>query len=103
MADRIYPRDLGTQIDYLNRLAGLPTEPYEETPEGVRPVPGVFTLSSSYGGYALHRISNQGGGVLDVFQIGHVKARELHGRLAAYIKAIEDVRYGRIGSLRLAE
>jgi hypothetical protein len=46
-------------------------------------------LSGAYGGVALHRMYNAGGGVSDVFGSGHMSKRELYGRMHAFIRGME--------------
>jgi hypothetical protein len=51
---------------------------------------GNYHISGAYGGYSLHRMSNEAGGVSDVFDCGHVPARELAGLMSAYTAGLYD-------------
>ena len=42
--------------------------------------------------YALHQMSNEGGGVSDVLRCGHQSKRELSNRLSAFIAGIETAK-----------
>ena len=53
-----------------------------------RAVPGHYEISGAYGGYNLHRICNEGGGVENVFGCGHVPARDLYNRMRAYLEGL---------------
>ena len=50
---------------------------------------GNYHLSGAYGGYALHRMDNESGGVRDVFGCGHQPKRELANRMHAFISGLE--------------
>lgn len=41
-------------------------------------------------GVCLHQTSNEGGGVRDVFQCGHIPKRELFNRICAYMDGLRD-------------
>lgn len=93
MTTRITRRDLEAAIVLLNRLTGSPAEPYTKGDDGkFRANPGNYHLSGAYGGWNVHRMSNEGGGVSCPMSNGHVPARELFGLIHAYIKGIETVR-----------
>jgi len=69
---RITKKDLEAKVERLNTYAkNLPTKPQYE-------------LSCAYGGYALHRVINERGGVTDVFDSGH----ELFQMITAIIYGI---------------
>lgn len=73
---RITQKDLEARVERLNEYAKqLPTKPQ-------------YKLSCAYGGYALHRVVNERGGVTDVFDSGHIPGRELFQMLGAMILGI---------------
>jgi len=73
---RITKKDLEAKVERLNTYAkNLPTKPQYE-------------LSCAYGGYALHRVINERGGVTDVFDSGHIPGRELFQMINAMIFGI---------------
>ena len=86
---RITRKHLEPIIDRLNRLTGSPSEPWTNDGDKFRANIGNFHLSEAYGGYCLHRMSNEHGGVSDVFSSGHIKARDLYDQLHAYLRGIE--------------
>ena len=51
-----------------------------------------YVLSYAYGGVALDKICNDGGGVVDVFNSGHITKRDLHGRISAFIDGLFAMR-----------
>ena len=87
--------NLQAVVDRINRLTNSPIEPYTRTGE----VPnqrysaniGNYHLSGAYGGYALHRMETDGGGVRDVLGIGHISKRALYDSMFAFIKGMDAV------------
>jgi hypothetical protein len=73
----------------LNRMTGSPAEPYEGSHGAWKAKPGNFHISGAYGGYALHRMVNEGGGVSDIFSRGHMPARELYELIHAFRRGLE--------------
>jgi hypothetical protein len=89
---RITQSFLRQQVKNLNTLVGLEGVPIYRTGDDGKIIggnPGVYCLSCAYGGYALHRMSASGGtGINDIFNSGHMPARELSNRISAYIQGI---------------
>ena len=77
---RITRKHLEAKADTLNRMSGL-TEPVEYN------TIGSFHISGAYGGYAVHQVMNEHGGVSDL-TYGHGPAREaakfLDGMIAGF-------------------
>ena len=91
MTTRITDKFLRAQISSLNRMTGKTDEIYmhDDTGRVTGGIPGTYCLSGAYGGWALHRMSADGGtGINDVFNSGHMPARELSNRISAYIQGI---------------
>ena len=89
---RITSKFLQAQISRLNRMTGKTDEIYHYDAAGrvAGGNAGTYCLSGAYGGWALHRMSAGGGtGVCDVFNNGHMPARELSDRISAYMRGIE--------------
>jgi hypothetical protein len=84
MAARITEKMLKSTVKELNELTGNPLEAYGEAGANV----GNYNLSQAYGGVCLHQMSNNGGGVTDVFRTGHIPKRELFSMLCAFINGI---------------
>ncbi len=90
---RITLAHLRAIVDRINRTTGSPMEPYTLHADGhYRAQPGCYHLSRAYGGYCLHRMANDGGGVRDVFGCGHVPARSLANRMHAFLAGLDAQR-----------
>jgi hypothetical protein len=79
---------LKAQVDRLNREMNLPLVPYIREGEKFTAQIGNYHLSGAYGGYALHKMATDGGGISDVFGCGHVPKRDLSARISAMIAGI---------------
>jgi hypothetical protein len=87
---RITIKHLRPLVDRLNRLAGTPSEPWSIGDNGrLHSNIGNFHLSRAYGGYSLHQMGNEQGGVEDVFGVGHVPARHMYDQIHAFLRGIE--------------
>lgn len=76
---------LEAQVLRLNKLTNNPEQRYVN---GIAQI-GCYHLSGAYGGYALHQMSNSGGGVSEPLYTGHISKRELSDRIFAFIRGIE--------------
>ena len=77
-------------INRINSATGSPAQPYVMGADGRhRAQPGCYHLSRAYGGYSLHRMSNESGGIRDVFGCGHVPARSLADRMHAFLAGLD--------------
>jgi len=93
MTDRITEKMLQIKVDYLNELTGNPIESWTKRANGGYTANiGNYYVDGAYGGVALDQITNEGGGVTDVFSNGHMPKRELFYRISAYIDGIETGR-----------
>lgn len=93
MTTRITRKDLDAAVARLNKLTGSPADPYTLGADGRHHAnPGNYHLSGAYGGWNVHRMVNEGGGVSCPISHGHIPARELFGLIHAYIKGIETAR-----------
>lgn len=91
--NRITNRDLEAVIKRINILTNSPLESWERTklPDGRLTTTsniGNYHLSSAYGGFSLHRMSNESGGVTTPLNCGYVTKRELYGLMQAYISGL---------------
>ena len=90
MSTRITRDHLDAKCATLNRMTKSPVEPSRMV-DGKRTANvGNYHISGAYGGYSLHRMSNESGGVSDVFDCGHIPARELAGLMSAYTAGLYD-------------
>jgi len=89
----ITKKDLEATVERINRITGSPLEPYTRTVDenGKQTFTanlGNYHLSGAYGGHALYRMDNDGGGVCDVLGCGHLSKRDLYDRMHAFIKGL---------------
>lgn len=89
MSNRITKSNLNGVIELLNRVTNSPAEPYVKVGDKYTAQVGNYHLSSAYGGYSLHHMANESGGVRDVFSRGHMPARELYELIHAYRRGFE--------------
>lgn len=88
--ERIGKGNLQAVVDRINRMTGSPIEPWSKNGDGKYHANiGNYHLSGAYGGYALHRMHNDAGGIVDVLRIGHVPKRTLYNAMHAFIAGIE--------------
>ena len=95
MTNRITRKTLDAIAARINAVTNSPMEPHTMGAEGkYHAAIGNFHISGAYGGYALHRMVTEGGGVTDVFSCGHVPARELADRMYAFVRGLEFAKQG---------
>ena len=81
MLDRIVSR--------INAMTGNVDEPWTKSDSGqMQSNIGNYHLSGAYGGYSLHQMLTESGGVRDVLSCGHVSKRELYDRMHAFIEGL---------------
>lgn len=88
MANRITDKMLDVKVAEINELTGSPVTPYV----GGKAQIGNYHVSHCYGGVALHRMFNEGGGVTTPFGCGHSTKRELFDKMSAFIAGIRAAR-----------
>lgn len=90
MTQRITRAHLDAKAQTINSMRGAPAEPYRTVNDKAVANVGNYHISGSYGGYCLHRMCNESGGVSDVFSTGHIPARQLAALLSAYSAGLYD-------------
>jgi hypothetical protein len=90
--ERITRKQLDAAVEMLNRMTDSPIEPYRKEGEQWRANVGNFHISGAYGGFSLHRMCNEGGGIRDIFYCGHIPARQLFDLIHAFRRGIELAR-----------
>lgn len=91
---RITVAHLEAIIARINRATGSPAEPYTRHADGrYRANVGAYHLGRAYGGFALHRIVTDGGGVSSPLTSGHVPARDLADRMHAFLSGLEAAQH----------
>jgi hypothetical protein len=89
---RITLSQLEAVTDILNRMTGNPATPYSKNDAGAWASNlGNFHISRAYGGFALHQMATDGGGIRDVLYTGHIPARQLFDLIHAYRAGLEAV------------
>lgn len=86
--NRITKKQLVARIETINSILNRPLTPYIRKDDKLVANIGNFSLSQAYGGYGVHLMVNDGGGVSCPIWDGHVSAREAYDRLSAFIAGI---------------
>jgi hypothetical protein len=89
---RITRLQLDNAVLWLNKLTDSPVEPWRMENDKLVSNVGNYHISGAYGGFALHRMANDKGGIRDIFQSGHVPMRELYNLIHAFRRGIELAR-----------
>lgn len=86
---RITKSDLERLVQVINMETGSPLEPYTRNQDGklVANI-GNYHLSGAYGGWSLHRMVTDTGGVESTLNCGHIPKRALFERMAAFRERI---------------
>ena len=80
---RITDKILNNLIDELNEEINGSAVTWTKEEGSIK---GMYTLDCSYGGYALQRYANSGGGVSDISSIyGRYTKKELYERIKAFL------------------
>lgn len=90
MSTRITRAFLDAKANTINSMTKSPLEPSRMVDGKYCANVGNYHISGAYGGYCLHRMASEGGGVSDVFNCGHIPARELAGLMSAYTAGLYD-------------
>ena len=81
---------LKTRVAFLNKKMNRPADYFagdfvQDAKQGkIKTSVGNFCIDCAYGGYSLHEVTNEAGGVTDVFNIGHIPARDLMNLIYAF-------------------
>lgn len=77
--------DLENLVERINDASGNTHTTWERDGAGVlKSNIGNYHLDGAYGGWALHQIMNESGGVHDIFH-GHYTKKELHSKMQAFL------------------
>lgn len=91
MRDRITIKHLDALCARINAATGSPATPYTRDAGGKHKANvGNYHISQAYGGYCLHRMVNEYGGVYTPLSGGHGPARELYEQMRAFLAGIEQ-------------
>jgi hypothetical protein len=105
MAQTITRPFVERQLENLNRLTGMPSQPYLNLNDGKGIVPqaGNYHLDNAYGGYCFRRMSLTPGSSGDsaVVDSGYVPLKVVSAQIQAYARGYQDAKDA--GQLRLQE
>lgn len=88
---RITVKMLEGRVDYLNKLTGNALTPWHRPADGkLYANIGNYHLDGAYGGYQLHQMCNESGGITCISDIGYASKRDLFNWINAYIAGIES-------------
>ena len=85
----ISKKALDTLANQINTATSSPTSAYTRINDRNVANIGNYHISSTYGGYTLHRMMNADGGVVDILGCGYIPKRELFNLMRAYLAGIE--------------
>lgn len=92
---RVTVKDLEALAQTINTLTGSPMTYSDKQPDGrFKSNAGHYHIDGEYGGWALHRVHNELGGVITPIGGGFYPARDLHGKMLAYLSGLEDATRG---------
>lgn len=83
---RITQAQLSYAVERINEGTKSPLTPYTKVDGKLVANIGNFHIYGAYGGYGLHRMCNEGGGITQI--IGISTKRELYNQLQAMINGI---------------
>ncbi len=89
-SNRVTQKDLEAIVLRINRITKSPETSYTKSKTGkyVSNI-GNYHLNGAYGGWTLHRMDNEKGGIEDVLRCGYVSKRELQKLLFAFIAGLD--------------
>jgi hypothetical protein len=87
--NRITKKQLQSRIETINSILNRPATPYSQVEGKLIANIGNFSLSQCYGGYCVHLMVNDGGGVSTPVWYGHIPARDAYERLSAFIAGLQ--------------
>lgn len=86
---RITKKQLIARIETINSILNRPATPYSQVDGKLIANIGNFSLSQAYGGYGVHLMVNENGGVSTPIWYGHIPARDAYERLSAFIAGLQ--------------
>ena len=91
MSNRITQKDLEYLVTQINKATNSPIEQYTKNAEGkYKANPGNYHLSYAYGGVALERMANEGGGDRRISTGGYGTKRELYTWMQAFLSGLQN-------------
>jgi hypothetical protein len=87
--NRITKKQIQASIDTINSILNRPDSPYSQVDGKCVANIGNFSLSQAYGGYCVHLMVNENGGVSCPIWCGHITASDAYWRLCAFISGLD--------------
>lgn len=85
---RITKKQLQSRIEKINSILNRPSTPYSQVEGKLIANIGNFSLSQAYGGFGVHLMVNENGGVSSPIWYGHIPARDAYERISAFIAGL---------------
>lgn len=85
---RINEKMLESLCDSINTIKNTPITPYSRDNGKFKANIGNYHLYFAYGSVALHKMTNEGGGVSEIF--GLTTKRDLYNQLHAFLKGARN-------------
>lgn len=85
---RITKKMLQSRIETINSILGMPEQPYTRIDDKLIANIGNFSLSQAYGGYGVHLMVNERGGISTPIWHGHIPARDAYEQINAFIAGL---------------
>jgi len=87
--ERITDKILNNLADRINEVTKNPITSYTKYKNGkMKSNVGNYYIDWAYGGVALYQMTNEVGGVADVFGSGYTTKRDLYNRLRAFLEGM---------------
>lgn len=88
--NRTTRKQLESLATAINQATGSPLEPSTRDGNGTyRSNVGNFHISGAYGGYCLHRMANESGGVTTPLTSYHQPAKDCAAEMRAFLRGLE--------------
>ena len=94
MTNRITRPFVEKQLENLNRLTGMPLQPYLNNGNGIEPQAGCYHLNGAYNGWSFQRMSLTKGstGAGPAAQHGYYSLKEVSNQIANYQRGWQDAK-----------
>lgn len=86
---RITKKQLQARIETINSILNRPVTPYSQVEGKLTANIGNFSISQAYGGFGVHLMTNESGGVSTPIWNGHISARDAYERISAFISGLQ--------------
>ena len=84
--ERITRKHLEILAERINAVKGTPKKTWTVENGKNKSLVGNYHIDGAYGGVSLHQMTNESGGVNEVFGCGHIAKRDLYNRMRAFLE-----------------